>query len=529
MKRSTFLKFVGRAGGVAATLATMKAMGLLHADATGSERPNLPVGSGDGSNVIILGAGIAGMTAAYELSKAGYSCTILEALDRAGGRCWTIRGGDEIKETDSTQTCPFDSDDYLYLNPGPARIPYHHQGILGYCKEFGVPLEVIVNENRAAYFQDDKAFGGEPVLNRRVVNDSRGYIAELLAKALRKNALEEDITVDDQERLLEFVSRFGNLNADYLFEGSSRSGYQDPPGAGLNPGETNNPINFSELLKSDFWIYKMHFGESYTQGATMMQPVGGMDQIATAFEQRVGHLITYNAEVSEIRKTGSGVRVVYTDTATGDQQALDGDFAICTFPLSVLAGIDADFSPAYQAAIATGSESYVKAAKVGFQANRRFWEEDYNIYGGISWTERDITQIWYPSNRFHAQKGVVVGAYIWDNEIGERFGNTPLNQRLLNAIADGEMIHPNYGQEVSSETGLSIAWHKLPYSQGGWIEWDDAALETVYPILNEPDGPIYLAGEHLSHLVGWQEGAVLSAHQAVQTIATHHSNTEPQS
>lgn len=158
MNRRTLLRLVGRAGGTVAVLTTMKAMGLLHSAVTGTERPNLPKSSGDDVKVAILGAGIAGMTAAYELSQAGYECTILEARDRAGGRCWTIRGGDTITELDSEQTCKFESEDYLYLNPGPARIPHHHQGILSYCKEFGIPLQVIVNENRACYLQDDNAF-----------------------------------------------------------------------------------------------------------------------------------------------------------------------------------------------------------------------------------------------------------------------------------------------------------------------------------------------------------------------------------
>lgn len=519
MKRSTFLKFVARAGGVAATLTTMKAMGLLHAEATGTERPNLTAGSGNGTKIIILGAGIAGLTAAYELDKAGYDCTVLEARDRPGGRCWTIHGGDEIAETDSTQTCAFDGDDYLYINPGPARIPYHHQGLLSYCKELGVPLEVIVNENRAARFQDDAAFGGDAMLNRRIMNDSRGYIAELLAKAIRKNALEEDISADDAERILDFVGRYGNLNSDYFYDGSGRAGYQDPPGAGMKSGDLYAPLPLAELLNSDFWQYKMHFAEGYNQAATMLQPVGGMDEIAKAFARQVGHLITYNAVVTEIRKTSSGVRIVYTDEATGSASELAGDYAICTLPLSVLAGIDADFSPAFQGAIATGGSSYVKAMKIGFQANRRFWEDDEQIYGGISWTTRDITQIWYPANRFHAQKGILVGAYIWDNDIGERIGAMSLADRLTKAIEDGEAVHPGYGQELALAQGMSIAWHKVPYSEGGWIEWEEEALETAYPILNQPDDFIYLAGEHLSYLTGWQEGAVLSAHVAVQKIA----------
>lgn len=519
MDRRNLLKLVGRAGGVAAVFATMKAMGLVHAEPTRASRPRLAQGSGDGTTVAILGAGIAGMTAAYELSKAGYNCTILEARDRAGGRCWTIRGGDTIKEIDSTQTCPFDQESYLYLNPGPARIPYHHQGLLSYCKEFGVPLEVIVNDNRAAFFHDDAAFEGQPMLNRRVMNDSRGYIAQLLAKAISQSALDAEVTVEDKEKILAFVKSFGNLDDDYLYAGSARSGFKSPPAAGLNPGETHDPLDLSELLKSDFWQFKMNFAEGYTQSATMLQPVGGMDQIAKAFERQVGSMIRFGAAVNQIRKTATGVQIIYTNQANGAEESLVADYAICTLPLKVLHDIDADFSPEVKAAIAVGAESYVKAAKIGFQADRRFWEEDHHIYGGISWTTRDITQIWYPAGSFHQPKGIVVGAYIWSNDIGERFGAMSLGDRLTDALEQGKAIHPNYADELSADKAVSIAWDKIPYSQGGWIEWEDEGLETAYPILNQPDGPIYLAGEHLSYITGWQEGAVLSAHQAVRGIA----------
>ena len=85
-----------------------------------------PAGVGEGKSVIILGAGIAGMSAAFELDKLGYQCTILEATERAGGRCRTIRAGDAIKETNSVQHCDFTDDENFYFNPGPARIPHHH-------------------------------------------------------------------------------------------------------------------------------------------------------------------------------------------------------------------------------------------------------------------------------------------------------------------------------------------------------------------------------------------------------------------
>ena len=515
--RRRFLKLVGRAGGTAAVLTTMKEMGLL-APAEAMPKPTLQAQSGSGTTVAILGAGIAGMTAAYELTKAGYSCQVLEGRDRAGGRCQTLRGGDVVKEFGSEQPCSFDEG--LYFNPGPARIPYHHTAILGYCKEFGVPLQVRVNENRAAYFQDDKAFDGQPMLNRRVVNDSRGYISELLAKAISQKSLDQEVSGLDQERLMAFVKSFGSLGDDNLYTGGERAGYMTKPAAGTSAGEAFKPIGLAELLTSDFWDYKLHFGEGYTQASTMLEPVGGMDQIAKAFEQRVGNLIEYEAEVSQIRKKDKGVQIVYKDVATGEEKALEADYAICTFPLPVLAQVDADFSPEMQAAIEASKGIYANAVKVAFQADRRFWEEDSNIYGGISWTEKDITQIWYPSMGFHSNKGILVGAYIWDNPIGNVWGTLSPKARLAKAIENGSAIHSNYAQEVSPAGGITIAWENIPYSQGGWAEWEDEQRESAYKVLLQPDGPIFLAGEHLSYITGWQEGAARSALLAVEGVAS---------
>src|SRR5262245_41291358 len=84
----------------AATWSALNLMGLVPTPVAYAARPRLPPGSGNGKRVAILGAGIAGLTAAYRLREAGYQCTILEARDRPGGRVWTIRGGDRVVETD---------------------------------------------------------------------------------------------------------------------------------------------------------------------------------------------------------------------------------------------------------------------------------------------------------------------------------------------------------------------------------------------------------------------------------------------
>src|SRR5690348_14952297 len=123
------------------------------------------VGEVKGASVLVLGAGLAGMTAAYELRKAGYKVQILEYNDRPGGRNWSLHGGDTYTEMGGvTQKITFDKG--LYFNPGPWRIPYHHRGLLHYCKEFGVQLESFNMVNYNAYVHSTRAFGGKPKRHR---------------------------------------------------------------------------------------------------------------------------------------------------------------------------------------------------------------------------------------------------------------------------------------------------------------------------------------------------------------------------
>ncbi len=172
-----------------------------------------------GAAIVIVGAGIAGMVLAWELRKAGYAPLILEARTRAGGRNWSLRGGDEIREAASVQRVAWDAGPHLYFNPGPARLPYHHEGILSYCRELGVALEVMSNDNRGALLQSDAAFDGRPQRNRQVVNDIRGYVAELAAKAIDHDALTEAVTTEDKDRIRALLRSFGALDRGHGLPG----------------------------------------------------------------------------------------------------------------------------------------------------------------------------------------------------------------------------------------------------------------------------------------------------------------------
>jgi monoamine oxidase len=511
LSRRSLIHLVGKAGGVAAAYHTMAAMGLLAMPSAYAGPPALPPGRG--RPVVIIGAGIAGMVLGYELRNAGYRPMILEARTRPGGRNWSLRGGDTVTETGGTQPVAWDRDEHLYFNPGPARLPYHHEGILSYCRTLGVQLEVLCNDNRAALMQDDHAFDGAPQLNRRVVNDVRGYVAELAAKAVDKDLLAEPVSPEDKERLRGFLRDFGALDKDLAYHGSARAGWADPPDA-TQPGTANQPLDLRQILASDFWQGPMQFGELSTMAATMMQPVGGMGRIGQAFGLRLRDVITYQAVVTRLQRTEAGARITWKHAGTGAERQIDTPCIVVTVPFSALGDVEADFSPAVRSAM--GAVDYVPAGKLAFQAEQRFWELDQQIYGGISWTSRDSTQVWYPSGGLQRTKGILVGAYIWSDDLGNAFAAKSPTQRLSDTLEDVAHLHPQAPRFLGH--GVSVAWKNIPYTRGGYAEWSRKARATQFPVLLAGDGPYLFAGEHMSHITGWQEGAVRSAHKVLADI-----------
>src|SRR5580698_4076891 len=206
--RRDFIARVAQAGGFGAAFMTMHSLGLLGmVESEQAKDFPLPPTTGRGTKVIILGAGIAGLVCAYEMRRAGFDCTVLEARERPGGRNWTLRRGSKLVFNDGTsQECTFDEGNYF--NCGPARLPSIHKNILGYCNELRVALEVEVNSSRSALLQNDSVFGGKPVRQAQAVNDSRGHVAELLAKCVQKGALDEEFTADDHALILEFLRSY---------------------------------------------------------------------------------------------------------------------------------------------------------------------------------------------------------------------------------------------------------------------------------------------------------------------------------
>jgi monoamine oxidase len=510
LTRRDFLMRVGQAGGYGAAFTMMQSLGLLPLMASSAPTVEHSASSGKGTSVVILGGGIAGLASAYELGKLGYTCTLLEARERVGGRNWTVRNGTKVEFTTGyTQSCAFGEG--LYQNVGPARLPSVHQTMLGYCRELGVPLEVEVNTSRSAFLESDNLNGGKSVLNRQVEYDTRGHVAELLAKSVQRGALDQELSHDDKEQMIAFLQQYGDLSPDLFYKGSARSGYKVKPGAGDVIGVPNDPLDMRALLTAHLWRELTEEDEIDWQ-ATMFQPVGGMDQIPMGFKKKLGSVIRPRAEVIQIRQSASGVKVVYRDLASGKKETVSADYCICALPLTILKTMDTDFSPERKAAI--DGCAYDSAYKIAWES-RRFWEQESNIYGGISFVRQPVDTVWYPSAKMFSETGVIVGGYGIEN--GTKFGLLDTEAKLAASRHSIESLHPGCSQELKNP--VYVSWGHIPYNLGSWVSGAEKAGPPGYEVWIQPEGRIYFAGDHTSHIVGWQEGAALSAHRALNMIA----------
>jgi monoamine oxidase len=514
--RRDLLSLIGTVAGGAAMYQAMTSLGF--AEESGYRGPLKLSGDAKGASVLVLGAGLAGMTAALELRNAGYKVQILEYNTRPGGRNWTLRGGDSFTELGGfRQDCEFAEGQYL--NPGPWRIPYHHRAVLDYCRRLNVALEPFVQLNHNALLHSTKAFGGKPQRIRGIKTDFQGHVSELLAKTTQQGRLDETVSTEDREILLQAMKSWGALDKDYAYKANLISadfrGYAKDPGGGLGAAPIpSEPIGLSEILRSRMWRYLQNFALHEFQ-TTMFQPAGGMDMIGKAFAKEVGDLIRYGAKVTKIAQDAGSVTVTYTDGKDPSPQQAKADWCVCTIPLSVLSQIELDVGPKMQAAI--DAVPYSSAVKIGLQFKRRFWEEDEAIYGGISYTDLPIRQIAYPNSGLNrGGRGVLLGAYIFEGANAYEFTAMEPSQRVRSAVAFGAKLHPQYESEF--ENGISVAWHRVPFTLGCAGSWTEKTRAEHYDDLCQIDGRFVLAGEHASYIPAWQEGAILSSLDAISRL-----------
>ena len=473
--------------------------------------------------VVILGAGIAGLASAYELGKAGYDCTILEAQNRTGGRNFSVRTGTSLTDLDGvTQTAQFSKGQYL--NAGPGRIA-QWMVTMDYCRELGVPLEVFTEINADAYIYREKKGmkPGQPIRRRQAKADTYGYISELLSKATDQGALDSMLSAEDKEKLLSLLRHWGHVGKkiegnpakSFIYKGTDERGYSVWPAESGVPGvKLKNVPTLTELLQSEVGR-ELPFETEYRKADLMLAPVGGMDAIADALVRAVGlDKIKLGCPVTQITTGPDRVEIKYVDD-TGKPQMMTADYCIATLPPQIIGRLPHNLGPDVQRALNTYRP--VTAGKIGLEYRSRWWEMDpHRIYGGITETDMDLDHIWYPNHDIHSARGILVGYYNTGKHADAYAAMNP-GEREARALAQGMKIHgPMYKTELA--TSWSIAWAKVPYIEAGWQNIPHGPQSPVYAPLSKEAGRVYFAGDWLSNAVSWQHGSFTSARKVVTML-----------
>ena len=525
MTRRGLLSAMAGLGGAGAAYELLVLLDFLKPPPAMAAGLQLPSDSGSGKTVAILGAGVAGLCAAYELDRAGYDVVILEASRRIGGRSLTLRRGDVLKEmhTDA-QVCQFDQG--LWLNVGPGRIPHHHVHVIDYCRKFGVALQPHIFASRANRVHTGNVGNGRTWQMRQAVHDLQGYIAEMLSKCVATPGMDLPLTKTDLEKFQDLLVNFGGLtkstkngSTSYSYKNQySRAGFEKSHGVGNRPMVPLSPLRLDEILQSNLWNdYIFRDAEIHWQ-ASLLEPVGGMDNFVKAFARQsltrqtgvIEGLVRFGSRVTAIAVGDDQVRVIYQDS--GVTRFLVADYCISTIPMPVFRNLKTNLEDSYMEA--ARNLPIEASGKVGWQAER-FWETRDQVYGGISWTTDTIRQVWYPSSGFLSPKGTITGAYMYGKS-AEEFNARPVEERLHIAREQGERLHEGYSKFV--EHGIAIGWDKMEHFGFAWADETQPEFGENAEVLAAPQGRFHMAGDQVTFWSGWQEGAIISAWEAMKSI-----------
>jgi monoamine oxidase len=443
--------------------------------------------------VIVVGAGLAGLVAGYELARAGHDPLILEAQHRVGGRVYTLR-----------TFAPG-----LYAEAGAMRIPRAHDLTLGYCAQFGLDLRpfmmgnpkglVHVGGNRMTAAEASR----EPDrLGFDLAPEERGRTADQLWDAATRE-LREMVERNPDEGWAEIVRRYDRFSLREFLEDR-----------GLSKGaiEMYGVLNFVEADMSNAVVEELRedIGRAYVD---MQEIVGGMDRLPNAFYAELRDRIRLGAEVQALEQSPDGVTVHYR-TAAG-RHSVSGDYAIVAIPFSVLRTVETltPFSHGKQRAIR--QLNYSASTKILFQVRERIWERADGIQGGATVTDLPVRRLNYPTPDPTQSRGVLLASYTWSQDAA-RWGAMDEETRFEEALDDVERIHP--GIRGVFEVGASHAWDNDRWANGAFALFAPEQQSQLQADIVAPEGRIHFAGEHCSLYHAWIQGALESGLRAARAI-----------
>jgi monoamine oxidase len=442
-------------------------------------------------NIIILGGGLAGLAAAYELKRAGHKVTILEARKAAGGRVRTLR----------------DFSDGLYAEAGPSSFPEDHEFTWGYATGFGLPM-------RPAY-----------KLGLDQIAHIRGSRFRLVPGG---TTIPFDLTASERQ------AGFAGLPSLYLGEFMRQLG--NPRKAGWPPEALHDidAVTLKQLLRdlgasaaaidiieaSSLGLLGFGLGsfsgldgaltEAISTGAPFVEIIGGNDQLPAALKKKVKKAFKKESVVRRIEQNETSVTVTYTN-AEGTQ-TITADRAVCTLPFPILREIEVfpQFSEGKLRAINELKLTPVTRTFMEFRS--RVWEQDRLDGYGI--TDLDIQNTYSPTLTQPGTKGLLA-SYAGGRralDLGAMSEEDRQNRVLRQS---GDLFG---GLDNRYRGGTSQVWHLDEWARGAYTYFEPGQITTLLPEARRAEGRIHFAGEHTSAWHGWMNGALESGNRAADEV-----------
>jgi monoamine oxidase len=449
--------------------------------------------AGTPQNIVILGGGLAGLSAGFELKRAGHKITILEARKQPGGRVRTIHG----------------FGDGLYAEAGPISFPQSHQFTFGYCTDFGLQLRpaFTIGLDSVASIRGDifriKSTGeaNVPFPLSAAERDAGvfGIIGLYLQRYMREvgNPLgagwpSDELAETDQLTLQSLLERDGATQGAIDIIASSQLGIL---GFGLDSISAMDGV-VSEAVANDPRFFEI---------------MGGNDLLPAAFKKRVKKQFKKKAIVRRIEQDASGVTVTYDDS--NGTQTISADRVICTLPFPVLK--DIEVFPAFSEAKlrAINELKWTPVTRAFLQFRTRVWEQ--NGMSGFGLTDTAIQSTYSPTLTQGGRRGLLA-AYTG--------GQRALDLGAMSESARQSLVlnrmNSLFGSGLSNqyESGTSQIWQDEPFARGAFVYFEPGQMTTLLPIAQQPEGRIHFAGEHTSAWHGWMNGALESGNRAAQEV-----------
>ena len=436
--------------------------------------------------VIVVGAGMAGLVAAYELQRAGYEVQVLEARQRVGGRIQTLRE-------------PFAHG--LYAEVGAMRIPRTHQLTRAYCAKFGLALAPFTADNPRAYYylrgrkwRIAEVIAHPELLPFELLPRERGKtVRQMWRAAIRE--IEEDVRKQGEAAWAAVARQFDDFSIRQFLEYKGWSEGAIEMFGLIAEQEALMHTSFLELLREELGGFYENLEEIE----------GGMDKLPNAFFPALREAIRFGARVIALDQEPDSVTVHY-QTAAG-RFSVSGDYALLTLPFPALRHIDVikPFSAAKQRAIR--QLHYDGATKILLQFRRRFWEDDEGIYGGSTISDLPIRATYYPDHGRETRRGVILASYTWAED-AQRWASLAPQDRVQRALENLSLIHPQACGEF--EVGASKVWHEDEFAGGAFALFAPGQQTRLHEAIVACEGRIHFAGEHTCLTHAWIQGAIES-------------------